>query len=159
MAGERDGDLGRRGEGKEQSDCNACWHEKQFIRFTRYPEANPGLGLSVDVPGFIWVCGGMASGWARPGLLTGVVLEALERQAFLGAVELCSSWAPDRANLLTNSRDGAQRRRELLTSGGGTGSDLAGHPEQVRNRETDRDAKCSKQWRNVRGAELCVANS
>src|SRR5262249_4219793 len=55
--------------------------------------------------------------------------------------------------LLTNSRDGAQRRRELLTSGGGTGARLARQPEHVRNREMVRDANCSKQWRNVRGAE------
>jgi len=77
------------------------------------------------------------------------VWEMTELNAYFGAVELCISWAPDRANLLTNSRDCRQRRRELLTSGAGTGLDLARHPERVRNGETDRDANPSKQWPNV----------
>ena len=73
-------------------------------------------------------------------------LEALERQALSGSVELCSARAAKRAKLLTNSERRHRDAENLLTRGAGTGFSLAHRSARVRNGETPGDPTCSNRW-------------
>src|SRR5262249_2531747 len=80
-------------------------------------------------------------------LLTQIGMEVRKPIAVSPTVELCPARAAKRAKLLTNTREGSQRRRELSTSRGGTCTRLARQPGCARNRETNGDATRPKELR------------